>query len=166
MAPEESILHHQLEDLVRYTRNHHMILNSRKTNCPPFINSKTKDFMPQLQVQEDGFLEVIYQLKLVGQVVTSKLTWHEHVKYTVGRINKVMWQLLGFKQYGAPQEKLVIFYILKVRSILMFGSVCYHSSLSDELSRTLELQQRKCCAIILGSKYKCYQNARNVLDLP
>ena len=48
----------------------------------------------------------------------------------------------------------------------MFGSVCYHSSLSQELSRTLELQQRKCFAIILGPRYRSYQNSRIELDLP
>ena len=112
MAPEDSILRHQLEDLVLYTQKHHMVLNSKKTKCIPFINSQTKDFMPQLKIQEDDFLEVIYQLKLVGLVVTSDLTWHKHVKYTVGRVNKIMWQLLRFKQYGATQDKLVIFYII------------------------------------------------------
>ena len=57
----------------------------------PFISSLTKDFMPQLKIQDGDFLEVIYKLKLVGLVVTSDMTWQEHVNYTVGRVNKVLW---------------------------------------------------------------------------
>ena len=89
LPPEDSILQHQLTDLITYTQDHHMVLNGKKTKKIPFINLETKDFMPQLKVEGvNGYLEVIYKLKLVGLVVTSNLTWHEHVKYTVGRINK------------------------------------------------------------------------------
>ena len=109
---------------------------------------------------------MIYKLKLVGLVVTSNLTWHEHIDYTVGRINKVLWQLTRFKRYGAPQDKLVTYYILKIRSILMFGAVCFHSSLSSELSQKLELQQKRSFAIILGPQYRSYNHARSLLNLP
>ena len=111
------------------------------------------------QSEEVNYLEVIHQLKLVGMVMTSDLTWHAHVQYTVGRINRILWQLTRFKQFGASREKLKTFYILKIRSILMFGSVCFHSSLSGELSQTLELQQKRSCAIILGQQYRSYDHA-------
>ena len=143
-----------------------MVLNAKKTKCLPFNRSENKDFMPQLWIDQHQPLEVIYTLKLVGLVVTSDLSWHSHVKYTVGRVSNKLWQLVRFKRLGAAEDKLVTFYILKIRSILMFGAVCFHSSLSDELCQTLELQQKRCFAIILGSKYKNYSNARLLLDLP
>ena len=43
-----------------------MKLNYCKTKCMPYINNKTKDFMPQLKLEDDRFLEVIYEIKLVG----------------------------------------------------------------------------------------------------
>ena len=166
IPPHLSILQHQLEDLARYTRDHHMVLNSKKTKCLPFLKSKVNDFMPQLKIEGEDYLEVIYSLKLVGLVVTSGVNWHEHVDYTVKRVNKVLWQLTRFKQYGAPEEKLVKFYVLKIRSILMFGAVCYHSSISLELSQRLELQQKRSFAIILGPKYSGYKGACDSLNLP
>ena len=51
-----------------------MILNRKNTKCIPFINSNTKDYMPQLSVEDGRYLEVIYQLKLVGLIITSELT--------------------------------------------------------------------------------------------
>ena len=83
-----SILQHQLEDLKEYTKQHSMKLNTRKTKCMPYINSKTKDFMPQLKLDNEGFLEVIYEIKLVGLVLSSDLKWDNHVNYTVSRVNK------------------------------------------------------------------------------
>ena len=131
----------------------------------PFISSLTKDFMPHLKIQDGDFLEVIYKLKLVGLVVTSDMTWQEHVNYTVGRVNKVLWQLTRFKQLGATAEQLLKYYILKIRSILMFGSVCYHSALTLHQRSQLELQQKRSLAIILGNRYRGYDQARDLLKL-
>ena len=41
----------------------------------------------------------------------------------------------------------------------MFGAVCFHSSLTQEDSRRLELQQKRSLACILGIEYKNYTNA-------
>ena len=60
----------------------------------PFINSNTRDFLPQLSLDEGTNLEVIYEPKLVGLVVTSDLTWIAHIDYTVERVNRVLWQLI------------------------------------------------------------------------
>ena len=161
-----SILQHQLEDLQIFTKEHHMKLNSSKTKCMPFVNSLTKDFEPQLTIEKDRCLEVIYKLKLVGLVITSDLSWNSHVEYTIGRVNKILWQITRFKRLGAPRVKLITLYIIKVRSVLMFGAASFHSSLSQELSRKLELQQKKALAIILGSQYKNYNNALALTQLP
>ena len=166
LPPNKSILQHQMSDLQIFTNEHHMKLNSRKTKCMPFINSLTKDFMPQITLGEEGYLEVIYKLKLVGLVVNSALNWDDHIDYTVNRVNKTLWQLTRFRQLGAPREKLITLYILKIRSVLMFGAVSFHSSLSQELSRRLELQQKKALKIVLGSLYRNYRNALELTALP
>ena len=48
----------------------------------------------------------------------------------------------------------------------MFGSVCYHSSLSLELSKKLKIQQRRSLAVILGKEYGSYSNALVLQNLP
>ena len=47
----------------------------------------------------------------------------------------------------------------------MFGAVTFHSSLTIQLSQKLELQQKRCLAIILGSKYGNYKQALNLTGL-
>jgi hypothetical protein len=163
---EESILQHQLQDLKQFTLDHSMKMNCKKTKCLPFINSKTKDFVPSLYLEKDSNLEVIYQLKLVGIIITSDLSWQGHMDYTLSRVNKSIWQLVRFKQLGAPREKLITLYTLKIRSILMFGAICFHSSLTLEQSAKLELQQKRCLAVILGTDYINYSNALGLTMLP
>ena len=48
----------------------------------------------------------------------------------------------------------------------MFGAVCFHSSLSVELSRRLELQQKRCLRVILSSEYLNYQHACELTGIP
>ena len=88
-----------------------------------------------------------------------------HIEYTVKRVNSVLWQLTRFRQQGAKREQLIQFYILKVRSILMFGAVCFHTSLTQENSRRLELQQKRSLACILGLDYRSYSHALTLTSL-
>ena len=104
LPANKSVLQHQLSDLTKFTENSSMKLNAKKTKCIPFINSKTKDFMPKLTTNTGEELEVVYELKLVGLVVTSDLSWGAHVNYTVERVNKVIWQLVRFRQLGATSR--------------------------------------------------------------
>jgi hypothetical protein len=166
LPPEKSILQHQLEDLQNYTQANSMVLNSKKTKCLPFNNSHTKDFTPELTLHDGATLELIYKLKLVGLVVTSDLSWEAHVDYTVGRINGTLWQLVRLKQLGADRDKLIEFYVVKIRSILMFGAVCFHSALPAYLSRRLELQQRRALITVLGADYGSYRRALLATGLP
>ena len=112
---DKSILQHQLHDLVRFTKEHCMVLNNKKTKVIPFINSKKRDFLTQLRIEPEKHLEVIYQLKLVGVMITSDLSWQTHVDYTVKRVNWKLWQLARFKRLGASGAKLILFYVLKIR---------------------------------------------------
>ena len=98
--------------------------------------------------------------------MTSELSWQSHIDYTVKRVNSKIWQLIRFRQLGATREKLKLFYVLKIRSILMFASFCFHHSLTNEQSGKLETQQKGCLAVILGSEYHSYCHALDISSLP
>ena len=102
LLTEKSALQHQFQDLVRYTAQQSMLINEKKTKCLPFILSQTNDFQPDLNLEEGEYLEV-------GLVITSGLTWEEHVIYTITRVNNVLCHLTNFKQEGSSEEKLLKF---------------------------------------------------------
>ena len=47
-----------------------------------------------------------------------------------------------------------------------FGSVCFHSSLTKENSKTLELKQKRSLACILGTDYHNYSHVLGICSLP
>ena len=59
LPENKSILQRKLHDLVKYTKDNHMFLNSNKTKCLPVNNSLTKDLVPQLSVEPGRNFEVI-----------------------------------------------------------------------------------------------------------
>ena len=71
-----------------------------------------------------------------------------------------IFQSLLIKYYGNT------FYILKIRSVLMFGAVCFHTSLTQDNSRGLELQQKRSLACILGLDFRGYSHALTLTSLP
>ena len=125
--------------------------------------SLTKDFIPKFSVEKGNFLKVIYSVKLV---ITTDLCWNSHVDYTVKEVKKVLWQLTRLKEIGAQRQKLIEFYVLKIRSILIFGSVCFHSSLTKENFKTLELQQKRSLACNPGTDCRNYSHALGIYSLP
>ena len=48
----------------------------------------------------------------------------------------------------------------------MFGAVCFHTSLTQDNSRRLELQQKRSLACILGLDFRSYSHALTLTSLP
>ena len=76
-----------------------------------------------------------------------------------------MWVILRFKTLGGTREQLLSVYQLCVRSTLEFAAPVFHSSLSQDLSRQVEMVQKKAFAIILGKVYVSYESALETLQL-
>ena len=94
-------------------------------------------------------------------------TWTHGIENTHG-IDLYSWYRIGTPESHTykrneccPYAGCKKFYVLKIRSILMFGAVCFHSSLSLEQRNLLELQQKRSLVIILGSDYRSYSQARS-----
>ena len=159
LPKEASVLQHSLSDLSSFTAKNLMKINLKKTQVMPFNFSKTKDFIPQLSIKDDYQLDVIYKTKLLGLVITSDLSWSEHIQYIVSKASQNFWMLIRFKRLGATPDKLLTIYLLKIRSLLEYASPVFHSSLTTEQSNMLESTQKKALAIIYGKDYKSYDTA-------
>ena len=165
LPPDQSVLQHQLQDLLSFTDENGMKINTKKTKIIPFNVSKKFDFLPQINFPGYEALEVTYTTKLLGVTLTSDLSWTPHVVDITTRATKKLWILVRFKLLGGTRDQLVTVYQLRVRSTLEFASPVFHSGLSQEQSRRLEMVQKKACAIILGKDYVSYENALTTLNL-
>ena len=129
----------------------------------PFNFFKNLDFLPQLYFPGSEPLEVIYETRLLGVIISSDLTWSAHVNYITSSATKKLWTLVRFKSLGATQPQLVAVYQTRVRSILEFAVPVFHSSLTAEQSRKIEMVQKKALAIILGASYNNYESALTLI---
>ena len=73
--------------------------------------------------------------------------------------------LTKLKYAGVAIPDLLAIYCSFIRCIPEYCSVAFHSSLTDEQSRSIELIQSTCLCVILKNKYISYQNALSVTGL-
>ena len=123
----------------------------------PFNISKKFDFLPQLHFPGEEPLEVIYQTKLLGVTLSSDLSWSPHINDITKRATKELWVILRFKALGGTREQLLSVYQLRIRSTLEFAVPVFHSSMTQDQSRQVEMVQKKAFTIILGLGYRSYE---------
>ena len=153
LPPDLSILQHQLKDLLEFTDKNKMKINFKKTKILPFNFSKKFDFLPQLSFPDCDPLEVIYETRLLGVTLTSNLSWAAHVSDICKRATKKLWVLIRFKSLGGSQDQLLKVFQTRFRSTFEFAAPVFHSGLTQDQSRIIEIVQKKAFAIILGNSY-------------
>ena len=64
----------------------------------------------------------------------------------------------------SSREQLLSVYQLRVRSTLEFAAPVFHTGLTQDQSRQVEMVQKKAFAIILGRNYESYESALETLQ--
>ena len=165
LPPDSSALQHQLADLDLFTAENKMKINYKKTKILPFNFTKKSDFLPQLSFPGGEPLEVIYSTRLLGVIISSDLSWSNHVNDIVLRAVKKLWILIRFKSLGATTQQLLQVYFTRVRSTLEFAAPVFHGGLTKLQSNQLEMVQKKALAIILAQSYTNYETALLSLNM-
>ena len=164
LPTDQSVLQHQLADLLVFTNENKMKINFKKTKILPFNVSKKYDFLPQLYFPQNEPLEVIYETRLLGVILSSNLTWSAHVNDITTRATAKLWILVRFKTLGGSRDQLLKVFQTRVRSTLEFAAPVFHGGLTQDQSRQLEMVQKKAFAVILGADYVSYESALLALD--
>jgi hypothetical protein len=80
-------------------------LNVPKTKLMLFNPCRTKDFMPEMEINNTR-IELVEQARLLGVILTSNLSWSANTECIVERCNKKMWILRRLKKLGASRDDL------------------------------------------------------------
>ena len=100
-----------------------MKLNHKKTKIIPFNFSKKFNFLPQLSFPNCDPIEVIYETRLLGVIITSNLSWSSHVDDISKRATQKLRVLIRFKSLGGTTDQLKTVYQTRVRSTLEYRSI-------------------------------------------
>ncbi len=96
-------------------------------------------------------LEKVECFRFLGVYFDTKLTWREHIKYTVYKCKKVLnvMRCLAGLEWGARFSALKYIYIL-IRSKLDYGCTVYGSAAKSVLTE-LDVVQARALRICLGA---------------
>ena len=98
-----------------------MKINSDKCKVILFNTSRKYDFFPRVGFGEDENLEVVEELKLLGVILQSNLSWQAQADYMCQRAYSRIWMIRRLKPLGATQDELIDVYTKQIRCLLEFA---------------------------------------------
>ena len=87
-------------------------------------------------------------VKLLGIIVTEKITWNENTTYICSKASKRLYQLKQLRRAGLDSVDLLAFYESVIRSVLEYACPVWHTSLTVADSCRIESIQRRAVKII------------------
>ena len=88
---------------------------------------------------------------LLGVIITSDLSWNEHVSETIKKAFKRLYFLVQLKRAKLPCWDLVLFYATCIRSILVYAATVFCYALPKYLQCELERVQKRALSVIRSS---------------
>ena len=152
-------------DLINdWTIKQKMVINEKKSKVMIFNYTKNYQFTTRLTIYDQA-LHVIDSTKLLGTIITDNLGWDQNTANLVQKANARMQLLRKIATFGTNQDELKDIYVLFIRSLLEQSATVWHSSLTEENRNDLERIQKTAVKIILGDKYRNYEQALREIDL-
>ena len=147
-----------------WTEKQKMEISSKKTKAMIINFTDNYQFTTRLQLHNRN-IEVVDQMKILGTIVTNKLSWQENCSYLIQRVNKRMLLLKKALSFGATREEMVHLWIIYCRSVLEQSAIVWSSSLNEDSKADLERTQKVFAKMVLKNKYKDYESALLELNL-
>ena len=127
----------QLNSINEWTNKQKMKLNVKKTKSMIFNFSKKNQFTTDLKVN-DKSIEIVREAKLLGTVITDKLTWDRNTEEIIKKAYKRMQLLYASAGFTSSKYDLKSIYLTFIRSVLEQSAVVWHSSLNNQNKKILK----------------------------
>ena len=109
-----------------------------------FNKSRTLDFQPELRIEPGGeILDVVSEAKILGLYLTDSLKWNRHIEYVCSKASSRIWTLRRLMELGLDHEIILDCYFKEIRTVLEYGAVIFHGSLTKKLSKRVESVQKR-----------------------
>ena len=139
-----------------------MKLNEKKTKNMIFNFNKDNQFTTKLSVN-DIDIEVVKEIKLLGTVITDRLTWDRNTEELVKKGYKRMRLLTA--TFTSSTNDLRNIYLTFIRSVIEQSAVVWHSSLTKTNRKDIERVQKAAVRVIMGKSYTTYKAGLEYLNL-
>ena len=153
-----------MDQIDEWTNRQKMVISEKKTKAMLFNFTNNYQFTTRLQLKGKN-VEMVDKMKILGTVVTSNLSWDDNCRELIRKVNSRMQLLRGVKSFGASREEMVHLWIMFCRRVIEQSCAVWGTSLTQENIDDLETTQKTFSKLVLGDKYKDYENAKMLLDL-
>jgi hypothetical protein len=147
-----------------WTKKKKMILNKKKTKNMIFNFTKKHQFTTRL-IEDNENIQVVSETKLLGTIITNNLKWDKNTDFITKSAYKRMQLLNKVSSFTKESKDLKQIYMTFVRPVVEQSAVVWHSQLTEENMQDIERVQKTALRIILGQKYKSYENALQQLSM-
>ena len=122
-----------------------------------FNFTRNHQFTTNLEIEGES-IEIVNEAKLLGTIITDKLTWDRNTAEITKQAFRRMQLLNAAAAFTSSKFYLKCIHITFVRSILEKSAVVWHSSLNDRNRKDLERVQKAAVRVIMGKSYTTYKN--------
>ena len=77
-----------------------MVINESKTKIMVFNEARSIDILPKVMLNDENTVEVVEEMKLLGLMVNSDLTWHKNTQHIISKGFQRMWLIRNLKNMG------------------------------------------------------------------
>ena len=116
-------------------------------------------------IEDQVNIEVVNEIKLLGTVITSDLSWNMNTKFLTKRAYGRMQLLHKAAKFTKSKKDLKSIFITFIRPVLEQSSSVWHSSLTDENKSDLERVQKAAVKVIMGNDYIDYNESLKALNI-
>ena len=95
-------------------------------------------------------VEVVSSFKLLGLIITSNLSWDQHVTYICSKASKRLYAIRLLKRTEVSISGLTRIFCSVVRPILEYGCQVWDFSLTEKLSTQIDQVQRRATKITVS----------------
>ena len=162
--PKQQIAQQQIQtylnDIVQWTKNNKLILNTNKTQTTLFTPDPA-EYSLKLNLNIDNNpLETNIHPKILGLTLDPKLTYNEHIKQTKTKAHKTtnIYKAISGTTWGKNKETLTHTYTAITRPVLEYGSTIWSPILRDTNMKSLQTIQNTILRTATGHTLDTNQN--------
>ena len=130
-----------------------------------FNEARSVDILPKVKLNDENTVEVVEEMKLLGLMVNSDLTWHKNTQHIISKGFQRMWLIRNLKKYGANNKVLLEAYVQQIRSITEMACPVWNGALTQQEERAIERIQRTALAVIRGEEHTTYSEALEYFEM-
>ena len=144
-----SVMQHAAE-ICGWSYDNKVNINTKKIK-EMLLGSVSKDPPPVITINSSP-VERVQSFKSLGVLLTSSLSWSEHITAVCTKASKRLYFVKLLKRSGMTSDDLLSYYKTVIRPVTEYVCAVWHSSITAEQRDQLETIQRRAVRIIFGKE--------------